>query len=107
MLTDEPMVVPDATLDPRFAHLAAVTEQGVRFYAGAPLAMLDGTRVGTLCIMDAKPRELTAADLDLLRDLARWAERELGHTIEDDRVRRVVAGLVPEPSTSPGTRCRC
>ncbi len=104
VLTDEPMVVPDATLDPRFAHLAAVTEQGIRFYAGAPLSMLDGTRVGTLCIMDAKPRELTAEDLDLLRDLARWAERELGHTIERDRVRRVVDGLVPEPVTVPGHR---
>lgn len=104
VLTDEPMVVPDATLDPRFAHLAAVTEQGIRFYAGAPLSMLDGTRVGTLCIMDAKPRELTAEDLDLLRDLARWAERELGHTIERDRVRRVVDGLVPEPVTVPGYR---
>ena len=94
--------MPDTTLDPRFAHLAAVTEQGIRFYAGAPLSMLDGTRVGTLCIMDAKPRELTAEDLDLLRDLARWAERELGHTIERDRVRRVVDGLVPEPVTVPG-----
>src|SRR4051812_509732 len=83
VLDDEPMVVPDATLDARFAHLAAVTEQGVRFYAGAPLSMLDGTRVGTLCIMDAKPRTLSAEDLDLLRDLARWAERELGHSIED------------------------
>ena len=102
VLTDEPMVVPDATLDPRFAHLAAVTEQGIRFYAGAPLSMLDGTRVGTLCIMDAKPRTLSAEDLDLLRDLAHWAERELGHSIEDDRVRRVVDGLVPEPVSVPG-----
>lgn len=102
VLTDEPMVVPDATLDPRFAHLAAVTEQGIRFYAGAPLSMLDGTRVGTLCIMDATPRTLTAEDIDLLRDLARWAERELGHTIERDRVRRVVEGLVPGPVEVPG-----
>jgi hypothetical protein len=102
VLTDEPMVVPDATLDPRFAHLAAVTEQGIRFYAGAPLSMLDGTRVGTLCIMDAAPRTLTDEDLDLLRDLARWAERELGHTIERDRVRRVVDGLVPGPVEVPG-----
>jgi hypothetical protein len=102
VLTDEPMVVPDASLDPRFAHLAAVTEQGIRFYAGAPLSMLDGTRVGTLCIMDAAPRTLSAEDLDLLGDLARWAERELGHTIEQDRIRRVVGGLVPEPVTVPG-----
>lgn len=106
VLTDEPVVVPDATLDPRFAHLAAVTEQGIRFYAGAPLSMLDGTRVGTLCIMDAAPRTLTDEDLDLLRDLARWAERELGHTIERDRVRRVVDGLVPGPVEVPGYALR-
>ncbi|WIB77437.1 SpoIIE family protein phosphatase [Curtobacterium sp. MCPF17_002] len=102
VLSDEPMVVPDATLDPRFAHLAAVTEQGVRFYAGAPLTMLDGTRVGTLCVMDAAPRTLSAEELDLLRDLAHWAERELVHSIEDDRVRRVVDGLVPGPVQVPG-----
>ncbi|SFF54391.1 GAF domain-containing protein [Curtobacterium sp. YR515] len=102
VLTDEAIVVPDTMLDPRFAHLAAVTEQGIRFYAGAPLSMLDGTRVGTLCIMDAAPRTLTAEDIDLLRDLARWAERELGHTIERDRVRRVVEGLVPGPVEVPG-----
>jgi hypothetical protein len=102
VLSDEPMVVPDATLDPRFAHLAAVTEQGIRFYAGAPLSMLDGTRVGTLCIMDAQPRTLSAEDIGLLGDLARWAERELGHSIEDDRVRRVVDGLVPESVAVPG-----
>lgn len=102
VLTDEPLVVPDATLDPRFAHLAAVTEQGIRFYAGAPLSMLDGTRVGTLCIMDAQPRQFTAEDIDLLRDLAHWAERELGRSIELDRVRRVVDGLVPEPVSVPG-----
>lgn len=102
VLDDAPIVVPDATLDPRFAHLAAVTEQGIRFYAGAPLSMLDGTRVGTLCIMDAIPRTMSPEDLDLLRDLARWAERELGHTIERDRVRRVVDSLVPEPVDVPG-----
>jgi hypothetical protein len=102
VLSAEPMVIPDTTLDPRFAHTAAVAEHGIRFYAGAPLSMLDGTRVGTLCIMDAKPRDLTAEDLDLLRDLARWAERELGHSIERDRVRRVIDGLVPEPITVPG-----
>lgn len=102
VLTPEPMVIPDTTLDSRFAHTAAVAEHGIRFYAGAPLTMLDGTRVGTLCIMDAQPRTLSAEDVGLLQDLARWAERELGHSIEEDRVRRVVAGLVPEPVTVPG-----
>ncbi|MDP4333029.1 SpoIIE family protein phosphatase [Curtobacterium sp. A7_M15] len=52
--------------------------------------------------MDAAPRTLADEDLDLLRDLAHWAERELGHTIERDRVRRVVDGLVPDPVEVPG-----
>jgi hypothetical protein len=103
VLQDGPMVVPDTALDPRFSGLPAVTgEPGIRFYAGAPLSMLDGTRVGTLCIMDAKPRELSAEDVELLRDLARWAERELGHAIDRDRVRRVLDALVPDPIDVPG-----
>jgi len=102
VLSPEPMVIPDATLDPRFARSTAVAEHGIRFYAGAPLSMLDGTRVGTLCIMDAQPRVFSAEDLDLLRDLAHWAERELGHSIERGRVQRVIAGLVPDPVVVPG-----
>jgi GAF domain-containing protein len=97
VLQDEPLVVPDTTLDPRFREMVAVTEHGVRFYAGAPLTMFDGTRVGTLCIMDAEPRTLSAADVALLRDLAHWAERELGFVLERDHLQRVRAGLVPDP----------
>ncbi|GAA1493010.1 PP2C family protein-serine/threonine phosphatase [Curtobacterium herbarum] len=102
VLTPEPMVIPDTTLDPRFAHTPAVTEHGIRFYAGAPLSMLDGTRVGTLCIMDAQPRAFSASDLALLRDLARWAERELGYAIERDRLAKVREALVPDPLAVPG-----
>jgi hypothetical protein len=102
VLTPGPMVIPDTLLDVRFADTPAVTEYGVRFYAGAPLTMPDGTRVGTLCVMDAEPRVFSDEDLALLGDLARWAERELGHSIEQGRVRRVLTGLVPEPVTVPG-----
>jgi hypothetical protein len=102
VLTPEPMVIPDTTLDPRFAHTAAVAEHGIRFYAGAPLSMLDGTRVGTLCIMDAQPRTFSATDLALLRDLARWAERELGYAMERDRLAKVREALVPDLLAVPG-----
>ncbi|MCJ1715275.1 PP2C family protein-serine/threonine phosphatase [Curtobacterium sp. VKM Ac-2922] len=102
VMQDGPVVVPDARLDPRFRDMAAVRDQGIRFYAGAPLAMADGTQVGTLCIMDAEPRELSAADVELLADLARWAERELGHVLDRDRVRRVLASMTPEPVSLPG-----
>ncbi len=59
---DEPMVVFDATLDPRFADNPLVTgAPGIRFYAGAPLRMSNGTALGSFCIIDTKPREFSAA----------------------------------------------
>ncbi|KQS09984.1 hypothetical protein ASG04_05190 [Curtobacterium sp. Leaf183] len=102
VMHDGPVTVRDATLDPRFKDMAAVREQGIRFYAGAPLSMPDGTQVGTLCIMDAEPRDLSAEELELLTDLARWAERELGHAMDLDRVRKVLAGMTPDPVEVPG-----
>ena len=66
--------VPDARLDPRFADSPLVTgESGVRFYAGVTLD-IDGHKIGTLCVIDAQPRRLSAAQRDLLCDLARAVE---------------------------------
>jgi hypothetical protein len=99
----EPTIVPDTILDRRFAELPVVIgEPHIRFYAGAPLAMVDGTRVGTLCLMDTAPRTIDDADVQLLRDLARWAERELSQSIDRERLRRVLDGLVPDPVDVPG-----
>lgn len=54
---DDIMVVPDATLDPRFCDNALVTgEPFIRFYAGVPLRSPNGHMIGTLCIIDSKPR---------------------------------------------------
>ena len=53
--TDVPLIVPDATKDDRFADNPLVTgELGLRFYAGVPLRIADGARLGTLCIIDQK-----------------------------------------------------
>lgn len=99
----EPTIVPDTRLDERFADLAVVTgDPGIHFYAGAPLTMPDGTRVGTLCLMDQAPRTISDADVVLLTDLARWAERELSEGIDRERVRKVLDGLVPDPVDVPG-----
>ena len=49
----------------------------IRFFAGCPVAMPDGTRLGTLCVMDRVPRRFDAHGALLLKDLAELAEREL------------------------------
>jgi phosphoribosyl 1,2-cyclic phosphodiesterase len=74
----EPLVVSNALLDERFADNPYVTGYpGVRFYAGHPLILSNGCCVGTLCILDTKPRRLDDAGLALLRDMAQFAIREL------------------------------
>jgi signal transduction histidine kinase len=74
----ELMEVPDAAEDERFAdNPVVVPEAGLRFYAGAPV-VLDGTyAVGTVCVADRKPRELTTAQRRALRSLARHAAVQL------------------------------
>ena len=63
------MEVRDARADPRFAQNPLVcNEPGIRFYAGQPLTV-DGVRIGTLCVVDTRPRELSAASRDALRGL--------------------------------------
>ena len=49
----------------------------VRFYAGIPLHAADGARVGAFCIVDSKPRSMSAAQLRMLKDIARLIEEEL------------------------------
>jgi EAL domain-containing protein (putative c-di-GMP-specific phosphodiesterase class I) len=68
---EAPLVVADATLDPRFADNALVTgPEHVRAYAGAPLIGRDGLPLGTLCVLSTEPRGFDAADVQFLVDLA-------------------------------------
>lgn len=80
----EVMVVEDATLDPRFADNPMVLgPPHIRFYAGAPLEVSPGVRIGTLCIIDRRRRTLDATDLAILVSLRDLAVAELaGQTLE-------------------------
>jgi diguanylate cyclase (GGDEF)-like protein len=72
------LVVPDARLDQRFHDNPFVSGKPfVRFYAGAPLSMPNGSRVGTLCLVHSLPRAFGKEELARLDDLARMAEQEL------------------------------
>ena len=78
ILGDQILTVPDAGLDERFHdNPLVVGAPGIRFYAGCPLTVTNGSKLGTLCLIDIKPRDLDDEDRALLRDLARMAEQEL------------------------------
>ncbi|MBN9409940.1 MAG: GAF domain-containing protein [Burkholderiales bacterium] len=68
---DEVLVVRDAQLDPRFRNNPMVTgSPHIRFYAGAPLVTATGEAIGSLCVIDSKPRDIDPAKLAELQFLA-------------------------------------
>lgn len=121
------LVVPDAQHDVRFARNPAVTDLGLRSYAGVPLVTIDGQPLGTLCVMDTEPRRLSTRQLTALRVLgnqvvaqlelrrSRLEQAQLRHRLSqwEDLVSRAsvptprpvaVPVPVPVPSTDPELR---
>ncbi|HEX2873028.1 MAG TPA: histidine kinase dimerization/phosphoacceptor domain -containing protein [Polyangiaceae bacterium] len=85
----KPLVVADALQDPRFADNPYVTgEPNVRFYAGLPLGSEEGLVVGTLCVFDRSPRQLSAEALRLLELVAGQAAAQLQLRRKDRHLRR-------------------
>ncbi|MEQ9365027.1 MAG: adenylate/guanylate cyclase domain-containing protein [Leptospirales bacterium] len=74
---NEIMVVPNLTEDERFVDHPMVVENGVRFYAGQQLTTEDGHNIGTLCVLDSKPREINASERETLRILGRQVMSQL------------------------------
>lgn len=90
ILRPELLEVPDASLDPRFRDNPLVAgDPKIRFYAGRPLAAPDGSRVGTLCAIDRRPKTLTAEERIALDDLAAMVEGELAKVELAEALERV------------------
>lgn len=78
ILRDAPTIINDARIDPQsLANPLVAGEAGMRFYAAAPLTTSDGFKLGTLCVVDKKPREVTENQMRMLQSLAAVVVDEL------------------------------
>lgn len=94
ILTDEPLIVENALLDPRFMNNPLVVDSPrIRFYAGQPIKDAFGVTLGTLCLIDSVPRAFSAEDKRDLRDFAGLVEAEVAKPVEDNVVTRFIQKL--------------
>ncbi|MBW4440893.1 MAG: response regulator [Plectolyngbya sp. WJT66-NPBG17] len=96
ILYNDLLVVPDTRKDDRFAcNPFALSEPGLRFYAGAPLITHDGYNLGTLCVLDSQPHEdFGAEQRATLVDLAAMVVDELELRFAAQRIAQTDAALL-------------
>lgn len=101
IMSDETLVIEDASADPRFAEGFSDQDQPLRFYAGAPLIVDTGHRLGTVCVLDRQPRTIGPRERGILELLARQVvelfELRLASARLDHAVERLqtMATLIP------------
>jgi adenylate cyclase len=89
--------VQDVLEDERFSDNTFVTSSpGVRFYAGAPLISSDGYKIGTLCVLDKKPRQLTTEQKNILESLARQVVAQMELRKQQRKLEELNVGLLKE-----------
>lgn len=89
---DKVLVVPNALEDKRFAGNPLVTSgPKIRFYAGTPLVTPDGFPLGTLCVIDQIPHQLTPQQVAALQALGRQAIAQMELRLNIDRLERQIA----------------
>ena len=104
ILASDIFEVPDALQDPRFVDNPLVTGAPfIRFYAGAPLNF-NGQRIGTLCIIEPQPRELTATERQILRSFADAVEQEISDRLQEQAHSQLAASELMYRSVLEGTR---
>lgn len=78
ILEERTLIIPDTHADPRFDdNPLVIYPPHVRFYAGHPLKIVDNIHVGTLCVYDTEPRELSSDDVEFLQDLSVTVTNEM------------------------------
>jgi len=100
ILQKDIMVAENLATDPRFAENPAVLgELGFRFYAGCPVVDPDGFTLGSLCVIDTKPRTLDDTQKQILASLAALASDEIKLRVTDRQLRRAAPG--PSKASAP------
>ena len=95
--SDEVLEVPDTRRDARFSGNPLVTnDPSIRFYAGAPLRLAGGQRIGTLCVLDREVRQLTASQTATLRSLAEIVTQTL--VMRRDLIEKTLAARAVQES---------
>jgi GAF domain-containing protein len=92
-------VIEDLARDRRFANNPWIRERGLRFYAGAPLHAPNGQPIGSLCLLDVKPREFTNRDRRHLQEYASEVMEEIGRRSSVlSKPKRLEAAISPDPA---------